>query len=432
MNPSDTSLQIKTIKVTRLFGIYDHLVELKKDRVTVIHGPNGVGKTALLRLTNAFLSGQYDEFLSIPFELFEIHFVDGSLAFVEMQFSSTLSWKIELGYKLFDATGQSVVMVSVGPKDASVERNSGNTGSFFSIKPVELVARPGGNKWVNREPQGLGELRSRVKIHFIEAQRLIQWQSVSMDQWLRPSDPPQAMNTVTEYSRDLQGQLESALASYAKQSQRLDQSFPQRLLNGTMQTFTIDQIKVKFQQVEQTRERLKKIGILDAEETVPEAHALQIAQLDALKPEQVSVMAVYVSDTEEKLAVLDELAGRVEILLNVLNRKFINKRVSISRESGLAIFGRDNQPIPLTALSSGEQHELVLLYDLLFKVQPNTLVLIDEPELSLHISWQKSFMDDLLDIIRLARFDVLMATHSPYIVGEHTDLLVMLSPDPVN
>jgi predicted ATP-binding protein involved in virulence len=129
------------------------------------------------------------------------------------------------------------------------------------------------------------------------------------------------------------------------------------------------------------------------------------------------------------LSVLEALSDRIEILLTVLNRKFTNKTVSISRESGLAIYGRDEKPIPVTALSSGEQHELVLLYDLLFKVKPNTLVLIDEPELSLHISWQKAFMDDLLEIIRIAHFDVLVATHSPYIVGDRSDLLVVLSPD---
>lgn len=85
----------------------------------------------------------------------------------------------------------------------------------------------------------------------------------------------------------------------------------------------------------------------------------------------------------------------------------------------------------MTALSSGEQHELVLLYDMLFKVKPNALVLIDEPELSLHILWQKEFMQDLLQIISIAHFDVLLATHSPYIVGERDDLLVELSVETV-
>ena len=31
-----------------------------------------------------------------------------------------------------------------------------------------------------------------------------------------------------------------------------------------------------------------------------------------------------------------------------------------------------------------------MLYELLFKVQKDSLILIDEPEISLHIAWQKS------------------------------------------
>jgi predicted ATP-binding protein involved in virulence len=134
-------------------------------------------------------------------------------------------------------------------------------------------------------------------------------------------------------------------------------------------------------------------------------------------------------DTLKKLSVFENLSKRVEVFLDILNRKFTNKKVTLSRELGLAIIGSDGNSIPITALSSGEQHELVLLYDLLFKVEPKTLVLIDEPELSLHISWQKGFMEDLLEIIKLAQFDVLIATHSPYIVGDRSDLLVVLSSD---
>ena len=69
-------------------------------------------------------------------------------------------------------------------------------------------------------------------------------------------------------------------------------------------------------------------------------------------------------------------------------------------------------------LSSGEQHELVLLYDLLFNVQPGALVLIDEPEISLHVSWQKRFIEDLQRISRLVKFRSVVATHSPQIAGK--------------
>lgn len=80
----------------------------------------------------------------------------------------------------------------------------------------------------------------------------------------------------------------------------------------------------------------------------------------------------------------------------------------------------------MTDLSSGEQHEVVLLYELLFKVSEKSLVLIDEPEISLHIVWQKEFLKDLLEIIKIRNFDVLIATHSPSIIDENWDLTVEL------
>ena len=82
--------------------------------------------------------------------------------------------------------------------------------------------------------------------------------------------------------------------------------------------------------------------------------------------------------------------------------------------------------VPPTSLSSGEQHELILLSELLFKVGPNSLVLIDEPELSLHVSWQQEFLVDLKEITLLAGYDVLIATHSPQIINDRSDLMVQL------
>jgi predicted ATP-binding protein involved in virulence len=62
----------------------------------------------------------------------------------------------------------------------------------------------------------------------------------------------------------------------------------------------------------------------------------------------------------------------------------------------------------------------------LFKVKPGTLVLIDEPELSLHVVWQTQFLDDLLKIIELQKINVIIATHSPQIINNRWDLTVDL------
>jgi predicted ATP-binding protein involved in virulence len=77
-------------------------------------------------------------------------------------------------------------------------------------------------------------------------------------------------------------------------------------------------------------------------------------------------------------------------------------------------------------LSSGEQHELILIYELLFKVKLNSLVLIDEPEISLHVGWQVDFLKDLQRVLRLVNIDILIATHAPSIIHERWDLTIEL------
>ena len=61
----------------------------------------------------------------------------------------------------------------------------------------------------------------------------------------------------------------------------------------------------------------------------------------------------------------------------------------------------------------------MLFYDLIFGTQENILLMIDEPEISLHITWQKKFMDDLLRIIIYKGINVIVATHSPQIINNH-------------
>jgi predicted ATP-binding protein involved in virulence len=77
-------------------------------------------------------------------------------------------------------------------------------------------------------------------------------------------------------------------------------------------------------------------------------------------------------------------------------------------------------------LSSGEQHELVILYELLFRVRENSIILIDEPEISLHVVWQHEFLKDLGQIAALSQFHALVATHSPQIISDRWDLTVEL------
>jgi predicted ATP-binding protein involved in virulence len=67
-----------------------------------------------------------------------------------------------------------------------------------------------------------------------------------------------------------------------------------------------------------------------------------------------------------------------------------------------------------------------MFYEFLFKTKPGSLILIDEPEISLHVAWQIKFLRDIQEIIKLADFDVLIATHSPSLISENWNLTVEL------
>ena len=69
-------------------------------------------------------------------------------------------------------------------------------------------------------------------------------------------------------------------------------------------------------------------------------------------------------------------------------------------------------PLSLSQLSSGEQHEVVLIYELIFNIKKGSLILIDEPEISLHVVWQQQFLSDLKKIMDInTDFTCIIATH---------------------
>src|SRR5439155_22894670 len=79
---------IRQITVKKLFGKFNHTISLNLDeRITIIHGPNGFGKSIILRLLSEIFSqldltqtlSQKDAVLrTVPFQRFSVDFDDGS------------------------------------------------------------------------------------------------------------------------------------------------------------------------------------------------------------------------------------------------------------------------------------------------------------------------------------------------------------------
>lgn len=74
--------------------------------------------------------------------------------------------------------------------------------------------------------------------------------------------------------------------------------------------------------------------------------------------------------------------------------------------------------------STGEQQLLALFYGVLVALPPRCVVLIDEPELSLHVAWQLTLVDDLVKAANMRGSRVILATHSPAIINDWWDYVV--------
>lgn len=74
-------------------------------------------------------------------------------------------------------------------------------------------------------------------------------------------------------------------------------------------------------------------------------------------------------------------------------------------------------------LSSGEQQLFSLLVTLCANADPDTVMLIDEPEISLHVSWQQRLPSLLSLIVQAFECSFVVATHSPIIVANARDAI---------
>jgi predicted ATP-binding protein involved in virulence len=173
----------------------------------------------------------------------------------------------------------------------------------------------------------------------------------------------------------------------------------------------------RFRQLEQKYQLLLNYGIYKDE--------LKKTSYDA---ENQRPLSIYLEDWEKKTATYDEALKKMGVFLELLNKKRLtNKTAVIKAGKGFYFVTDDDKEVPLKALSSGEQNETIILFELLFMAKPETLVLLDEPETSLHVSWQQGFLNDLKAIRAVNPLLFLIATHSPSIINENWDLTQDLS-----
>lgn len=143
---------------------------------------------------------------------------------------------------------------------------------------------------------------------------------------------------------------------------------------------------------------------------------------------KIKKLVMLAEETEKQKARVRE---PIERFLNTMN-DFINTGED-EKEINIDSMGRvyfttkySSRPISIQHLSSGEKQLITFFANLIFKVKSSTsgIFVVDEPELSLHLSWQKIFIEKTLEINR--NIQLIFATHAPEIIGKNRDKMFKL------
>lgn len=266
---------------------------------------------------------------------------------------------------------------------------------------------------------GVEDILNSVNVHLIREQRLFK-KVPSLNRGERGYrevvDNASVMSeTIQVYAEELRNYIAIASENSFLQTQELDSSYPARL-RGERNIMDKKEYGLRYFGLKRKQEILTKFGLYDSAQ-----------EFLTYSEEDAKALSVYIKDLERKLGVFDSLLKKLELFTDILNmRRFTFKSIKISREEGFYFETIAGKPLGLGQLSSGEQHEVILLYELIFNVKENVLVLIDEPEISLHVTWQKEFLSDLFNIVQLKNIQVVIATHSPSIINGRWDLVYNL------
>lgn len=138
------------------------------------------------------------------------------------------------------------------------------------------------------------------------------------------------------------------------------------------------------------------------------------------------VLDPFLRGNEARLKALNPLHIALRTTVETLNSLYLNKRVTIHLEGGITISNVIGPLLP-EQLSSGEQELLILFCEVISALRSDTILFIDEPELSLNVSWQRTLLESLLKCASGSAVQFVIATHSIEMLAHHRANVARLS-----
>lgn len=428
-------VSLKIIDIKGLFGSFNYHIEFPQDKdYLILTSPNGYGKTTILNIISAIQKTDLFYFLTIPFEQISLCYSSNVYIIIKSSYASVNK---NLPNDELSVNDESLADDAIGQDHENEITKSGEL-SFSIHTLIGDASFELNNSIIRKAIRRIGfyrrlvlqdfDIHSKSYLDFLREHQQTLFSSIAKDTDAKffiflemlqsvtaidsqrlfvKSDDKKWKYRIEDVSSELKRILEDNQKKYLITSQQKDALFINNVLNAK-QSIT----EVKYNEI---KEHLQK-KIYNLKE-----HALITdIEIPDFSAKHAAMLGCYILDLKDKLEVFNDILQKINLFMALVKEKhFTRKRIEVSLDGGLRVRSvSDDSFIDLRNLSSGEQNELILLYDLIFGLGNDCMLLIDEPEISLHVSWQLRFMNELKSIARLKNIKVIVATHSPQIIND--------------
>lgn len=367
-------MRIKSFEVTGFFGQSTPVLLQFNDDLNIITGRNGSGKTSILKLLWYITSG------NILLALKEVKFKKATLITTEYEctvhklstYTCRVDWKGEANGEKFQRTYE-----DVEDEDGSIHANAED-------RPNQLLSTKGSSVFLPtfRRIEGGFTLSERKTNPIARAKGDIEESLVALSNRLTNGKHVfvSALSTV-----DVVTLLGRQYTDLSEKYNLLQQTTSQEIISK-IKAFKLDKVTTK--QKESADQVLDEIRV----------------QIEGMEREREGIM--------RPLEAVRELAMKL----------FRHSGITLGKSLG---FGDAANAINSEALSAGEKQMLSFIaYNAFYS---DAIVIIDEPELSLHVDWQRQLFPILLS--QQASNQFIIATHSPFIYSKYPDKEIQIDSE---
>ena len=149
-----------------------------------------------------------------------------------------------------------------------------------------------------------------------------------------------------------------------------------------------------------------------------------------LKGAASEALLVYRNALQNRRSYQERIFKNVDTYFEIVNFFLNEKQLSYSLDKNrrmprIGLRFPDDTWSKIRVMSSGERQLLTMLYAV-NRMSNNSIVLIDEPEISLHIDWQENLLEKMME--QLKDRQIIVCTHSPAIASDFTDHMIKVEP----